>query len=218
MHKQEEEFLAAREAEIREAQMRGEMGQPYSAAMFGGQQKQNLVEWQLDFRPELEDIERLLRSDIIASDKDGNEVWVRNPNPDYVVFNDLGVNDIIRQIRMFLNKNKVLSNYGLEEIKPRVQMLGHELRALIYNNYENYGIDNEYKMNNYPIIVLTILDMIDSAYRRAINGEERRDLNQARVVQQNEPMMPQNINFYPGMEQQRRGVISRMMPWNWGKR
>lgn len=216
----DEEVLQAREAEIMAAEAAGARSpMPYSAAMFGGQQKQNLVEWQLDFRPELEDIERLLRSDILQYDpRDDTEHWVRNPDEAFVVFNPRGVNDIIREIRMFLNKNKVLSNYGIEEIRPRVQLLGHELRALIYNNYEHYGIDNDYKVNNYPIIVLTLLDMIDSAYRRAINGEERRDLNSARVVQQNDSaMLPnQTYNMYPQM-QQRKGTLSKMMPWNWGK-
>lgn len=215
--KSEDEILREYEAEIEAAKASGGGGYPYSAAMFGGQPKQNLVEWQLDFRPELEDIQRLLKCDVLMTDKDGNEVWVENPNKEYVVFNSLGVNDLIREIRMFLNKNKVLSNYDLEEIKPRVRILGHELRILIYNNYEAYGIDNDYKMNNYSIIVLTIIDMIDSAYRRAINGEERRDLNQARIVQQNEPMMPQNMNFYPQVMPQKRGILSKAMPWNWGK-
>jgi hypothetical protein len=214
---EEQRYLEQNEERLRLAEERADTAQNQSAAMFSGQSKQNLVEWQLDFRPELEDIERLLKCDIIKRDTDGNEYWVENPNEQNIVFNSLGVNDIIREIRMFLNKNKVLSNYALDEIKPRVKILGHEIRALIYNNYESYGIDNDYKMNNYPIVVLTILDMIDSAYRRAINGEERKDLNQARIVNQNEPMMPQNINMYPMMPQQRRGIISRAMPWNWGK-
>lgn len=218
MTEEEEQLLAQREQEIMAAQQAGMSGQVgYSAAMFAGAQKQNLVEWQLDFRPELEDIEHLLRCDIIVRDKDGQEHWSPNPNNNYIVFNSQGVNDIIRYIRMFLNKNKVLSFYKAEEIKPRVRMLGHELRCLILNNYEEYGMDTPYKQNNYSFMVLTITDMIDSAYRRAINGEERRDLNQARVVQQNEAMVPQNINFYPGSNQNKKGLISRAMPWNWGK-
>ena len=37
---------------------------------------------------------------------------------------------------MYLNKNKVLSNYTADEINVRLKMLGHELRSWIYNNYE----------------------------------------------------------------------------------
>lgn len=195
----DEEIIAEYERQIQAAQQQYSQSQPYSPAMFAGQQKQNLVEWQLDFRTELMDIERLLRSDVLIRDKDGNEIWIKNPNHNFVLFNELGVSDITREIRMFLNKNKVLSNYKLDEIKPRVKMLGHELRVLIYNNQEMYGMDNEYKRNNFSIVVLTLMSMIEDCYRRALNGEERRDLNQARIVNQSEPMMP--INNSPMMVQ-----------------
>lgn len=199
----------------REMQQKG-INVPYASAMFENTPKQNLVEWQLDFKYELEDIERLLRSDVLTRDRDGNEVWIRNSNPDNIVFNDLGVSDIIREIRMFLNKNKVLSNYALDEIKPRIKTVGHEIRMLIYNNYEMYGIDNEYKMNNYSMIVLTILSMIEDAYRRALNGEERRDLNQARVVNQTEPLMGGNqMGGYPMMGFAQPKKKSLLKPWTW---
>jgi len=97
---------------------------------------------------------------------------------------------------MYLNKNTILSNYNIEEIKIRTRMLGHELRALIFNNYERYGIDNDYKENNYSIMVITILAMVESAYRRALNGEASRDVNQSRIVQQTDS--PQNP--YPIMQ------------------
>lgn len=190
---------------------------PYgpSASMFSGAQKQNLVEWQLDFRMELIDIERLLRCDISTVDSENNTIWIKNPNKSKVFLNDLGVNDVIRGIRMFLNKNKVLSFYREEEIKPRIRMLGHELRGLIYNNAEMYGIDNEYKENNYAFAVLTILDMIESAYRRAINGEERKGLGEARIVQQNDSPQntPQNVNYYGGMNSQKRSKWYNPFTW-----
>ena len=185
---------------------------PYASAMFQNQPKSNLVEWQLDFKDELNDIQQFLRCDVIGKDENGNTAWVRNPNKEEVVFNDRGVNDIIREIRMFLNKNKVLSNYSIEEIKPRIRMIGHELRMLIYNNYEKYGMDNEYKMVNYSIMVITLLSMIEDSYRRAINGEERKDLNQARIVNQNEPLMGNPM--YPSMGGgQNKGWLSKLNPF-----
>jgi hypothetical protein len=184
---------------------------PYATAMFANAPKANLVEWQLDFKDELEDIQRFLRCDVIGKDRQGNLVWVKNPDEEAIVFNERGVNDITREIRMFLNKNKVLSNYGLEEIKPRIRMIGHELRMLIYNNYEKYGIDNEYKMCNYSIMVLTLLSMIEDSYRRAINGEERKDLNQARIVNQNEPIVQQG---YPQVSSsQGKSWLSKLNPF-----
>lgn len=218
---EEEKYISDIEAQNEQLSRMLEQQPAYptgAPTMFAGQAKQNLVEWQLDFRPELADIEHLLRSDVIKRDERGREYWDRNPNKTIVVLNELGVNDMLREIRMFLNKNQVLSNYDKEEIRQRVRMLGHELRALIYNNAERYGIDNEYKENNYPILVLTILNMIDASYRRSINGEERRDLNSARVVNQTDPIMQHNPYAMMGMPQQpKKGFISKMMPWNWGK-
>lgn len=209
------EMLEQYEREL--AQQQAAYGQqsavPYSSTMFGGQQKQNLVEWQLDFKPELEDIERLLRCDILVKDKDGNTVWARNTDESKIIFNDVGVNDILREIRMFLNKNKVLSNYGLDEIQPRIRMVGHELRMLIYNNYEAYGMDNDYKQNNFAIIIITLLSMIEDSYRRAINGEERKDLNQARIVNQNDPVMPQGMMYPMSVPQSKKKLWN---PFTWG--
>lgn len=192
----------------------GQLGSPYANQVFSGQNKQNLVEWQLDFKAELDDIARLLRCDVILKDRDGNDYWSPNPDKSRIIFNDIGVNDILREIRMFLNKNKVLSNYGAEEIKPRIRMIGHEIRALIYNNYEHYGMDNEYKMNNYSMVVLTILSMIEDSYRRAINGMERKDLNSARIVNQSEPIMQQMP--YGSLLAQSSPKKSIFKPWTWG--
>lgn len=188
---------------------------PNASPSFNQQQKPNLVEYQLSFNAELTDIERVLRCDMkVRDERTGKEQWVKNPNKDYVVFNELGVNDISREIRMFLNKNMVLSNYNEEEIKLRVRQFGHELRGLIFNNYEIYGIDNDYKMNNFAIIVISILQMVESAYRRSMGGEERRDLNQMRVVSQNEPLMPQNNGFGMMQMQSNKSILK---PWTWGR-
>lgn len=216
MNETEEKYLSDMEMQLQQAQQSSQQQMPYSAAMFGGGQKQNLVEWELDFRNELEDIERLLRCDVLFKDKDGNEMWIENPNKEYVLFNTLGVNDITREIRMFLNKNKVLSNYGIDEIKPRIKMLGNELRSLIYNNYERYGLDNEYKWNNYPIVVLTLISMIEDTFRRAIGGEGHKGLAESRFVTQNDnaQMPPQNFNIYGGGSQKKKSIWN---PFTWGR-
>lgn len=186
----------------------------YSSSMFGNQQKQNLVEWELDFSQELVDIERLLRCDVLLRDKDGNVDWIPNPDSKRIFMNDLGVNDVLRKIRLLVNKNKVLSYYSIDEITIRVRTIQHELRVLIYNNYEQYGIDNEYKMNNYSSSVLAIGSIIEDAYRRALNGETHKGLADQRLVTQNEPLNnPNNINnmYFPQQQKQR----SLFKPWTW---
>jgi hypothetical protein len=211
----EEAIMRQYEVELANAQQQAS-SIPYQAAMFGGQQKQNLVELQLDIKPDLENIERALRCDVLVMDeKQGREIWIRNPEQSRVFMNDLGVNDVIRMIIIMINKHKFLSNYREEEVSKRVKMIVTELRVLIYNNYEDYGIDNDYKMNNYSMMVIALNSMIEDAYRRAIKGAEHRDLNQNRLVTQNEMAQPQ-MSYSPMMPQQnsRKSIFK---PWTWGK-
>jgi len=219
MSEYDRQLLMQREQELAQAQAQQGMNNYANAqAMFGQGAKQNIVEWELDFSAELVNIERLLRCDVLARDENGNEVWLENPNKDAIFLNKRGVDDVLRQIILLINKNKVLSNYKADEIKERVKMIGHELRCFIYNNYLEYEIDNDYKMNNFSPIVLSILDAIEAAYRRALNGETHRGLSEARFVQQNEPLMPQGQNFNFMMQNQnKKGWLGKLNPFQWGK-
>ena len=185
----------------------------YASQMVGQSQKQNLIEYELDFSQELVEIARLLRCDIIKLDDQGNEYYAPNPDRSKVFLNDLGVNDILRKIKLLVNKGKILSNYTIEEIKERVRIIGHEIRAVIYNNYEQYEIDNEYKMNNYSMMVLSILFVVEDAYRRALAGETHKGLNEQRIVTQSESVNPQMP--YPMMMQGSK-KSSWLKPWSWG--
>jgi len=173
----------------------------YASSMFGGQ-KQNLIEWELDFSQELEDIERLLRCDIYVKDTKGNGQWIENPDVSKVFLNNLGVSDVLRKIKLLVNKNKVLSNYTIEEINKRVYIIVDELRVLIYNNHEKYGIrfDDEYKMNNFSSVVIDIGSIIEDAYRRALSGETHKGLNEQRLVTQNDPMVRFQQQQMPNMQ------------------
>jgi hypothetical protein len=166
----------------------------YSPTMFANpQSKMNLVEYELDFKPELESIERLLRCDVIMRDKDGNEFWIPNPDPSKRFFNEQGVNDFLRSLVVIVNKNKVLSTYSPDEVNDRVKQIKHEVRILIYNNYEEYGMDNDYKMNNYSMIVLAIGSIIEDTYRRALYGETHKGLAEQRLVTQNDSVQQQTV-------------------------
>jgi hypothetical protein len=182
----------------------------FASQAYGNQNKQNLVEWELDFKPELDDIARSLRCDVLKIDDQGNQYWIRNPSPERIFLNELGVNDVLRKIILLVNKNKVLSNYTIEEIRARVQQIGHEIRALIYNNYEAYGIDNDYKMNNYPSIVMDILDIIEGSYRRALSGETHKGLNEQRLVTQSDSLNARQ------QTQPQQNKVSWINPTTWG--
>ena len=212
MNKEEEALLKAYEQELTKAQQHKGNDNQYANLMMGNTQKQNLIEWELDFKPELEDIERLLRADILVRDKDG-ERWQENPDKSKVFFNDLGVADMIRNIMILVNKNKALSNYDYSEINARVKQIKHELRVLIYNNYETYGMDNDYKMNNYSMIVLSIGSIIEDVYRRAMNGETHKGLAEQRLVSQTEPLGNQGLYNMPQLSSSKKKWYN---PMSWG--
>jgi len=186
--------------QLAKAQQTNMNANTYANTMIGNQGKQNLVEWELDFKPELEDIERLLRCDILVRDKDG-EHWEKNPDSSRIFFNEMGVSDLIRNIIIIVNKGKALSFYDHDEINSRVRQIKHEIRVLIYNNYEDYGMDNDYKMNNYSFIVLSIGSIVEDVYRRAMNGETHKGLAEQRLVTQSDSVnqaqyqMPQVNNI-----------------------
>jgi hypothetical protein len=174
-----------------------------SPSMFAyNQQKQNLIEKELDFSEQLESIERLLRCDVITIDNEGNQYWILNPDKDSIFLNNKGVNDVMRFIRTIINPNKILSYYTIEEINERVRQFKHEIRMMIYNNYELYGMDSEYKWNYYPMAVLSIGSTIEDTYRRALNGETHKGMTEQRIVNQSEalsnnPYSPQNMPSQP---------------------
>ena len=126
-----EAVLNQYEQEMAMANAQQAQGMPYSPAMFGNSSKQNLIEWELDFKPELESVERLLRCDMLHRDKEGNEYWIPNPDPSKIFMNEQGVSDLIRNIIIIVNKNKALSNYNAEEINARVCQMKHEIRMII---------------------------------------------------------------------------------------
>ncbi len=210
----DEDYIKELDAQVFQARAReAQSSQGYATtAMYSQQQKPNLVEWQLSFN-EVEQIEHYLRNDIFIRGKNGqSDSWQPNPNKAEVYLNDKGVNDVLRTINMIINKNTVLSNYDKLEIKERMKVLAHELRQLIYRNQEAYEFDNEYKWNQYESIVMSLVRMAESSYRRALNGEERRDLNSARVVNQSEPISNGNQGM---MYQQMNRKKSVFKPWTW---
>jgi len=201
---EKEEIINAYEDALKEAQIQNNNPNGYQQMQYQ-EQKQNLIEFELDFSPELIEIARSLRCDILKMDDKGNESWQRNPNKGQIFLNELGVNDVLRKIYLLVNKNKVLSNYNIEEINFRVRMIGHEIRCLIYNNYERYEIDNSYKMNNFSSIVLDVLSIIEDAYRRALGGETHKGLAEQRLVSQSQNISPMQ-NIQPQMNKNKSSV------------
>jgi len=157
-------------------------------------QSPNLIQWQLDIEQELELIERLLRGHRLVRDKEGNQKWEEPEDEDEALFNEKGVQEVMKFVRMYINKNLLLSNFSEEQINIRVRQFGERLTRFIYLNYEDFGMDTYYKQKHFEMVVMNFTDMIESAYMRALNGGERRSLREARTVTQNESVNPYPMN------------------------
>ncbi len=186
---------------------------PFSApSMFQQEDNENLVKWQLDIKDELVRIEHLLRKHIPKTDKNG-DVYYIEPEEKDKLFNERGVNEILNLLAWYLNKNIILSNFSEEDINQRCKQFALFLKDFIFNNYQNFGLDNKDKIKHYPMVVMNVVNTVEAAYNRALNGGERESLRTARHVMQNEP-----LNAYgQGMAQQPRS-FSLFKPTTWIKR
>jgi len=179
--------------------------------MFQGENTDNLVKWQLDIKEELARIEHLLRKHVPKVDKNGN-MYYAEPEKGEQLFNETGVNEILNILAWYLNKNIILSNFDEKEVKQRCQQFSNFLTDFIFNNYQRFGLDTKEKIKHYPIVVMNIVNTVEAAYNRAINGGERESLRTARQVTQQEPIYNQ-----PYAPQEQNKKFSLFKPTTWGK-
>ncbi len=158
-----------------------------SSSQFAPTQNENLIRYQLDTDGILERIEHFLKGDKIKVDKDGG-VYYETPEDEDRNFNEYGVNEFMRIISMYLNKETFLSNYDEQRINEIIADLGDALNNFLYCNYEKIGMDTEFKVSKYTLIVLNILHTIESCYRRAIGGAEQMNIRTGRMITQSQPI------------------------------
>ncbi len=181
-----------------------------------GQSQSSIVEWQLDLSKEFELIHHQLRGHIIKrkpNSEGGGEYWAEPDDPEQKLLNEKGAQEVEKVIRNYLNKNTLLSNFDLKTINHRVGQFAHRLRRFIYLNYEEFGLDSDYKQKHFEMLVMNIVDMVESAYYRALNGGERQSLTSVRQIiqqetydgRQNQQMMPTQMNG------------TKLNPLNWFK-
>lgn len=168
--------------------------------LFNQENEQNLIQWQLDMREDLDRIYHLLQGHILKDDEEGNIVYIEPINPNLKPFNEFGVQIIMNIMAFYLNRNTILSNYDEQTINWKVLDFGYDLADLIFNRYDEMMItieteDEELikehlanKVKLFPMIHRELCDTIHSAYLRAYHGGERESLRTARTVTQNEPL------------------------------
>ena len=151
-------------------------------------QTQNLIEFQLETIEYLEKLRHHLAGDIEVIEKDGNRYFKRQDNDNLRVLNDLGVNNYMGILSGFIGKETFLSVYGEDRINELIGELGQLLRVETFSNAHLYGLNTEYKITQFTILVYRTLVFIENAYRRSIAGKERELTRESRMVIQNQPL------------------------------
>jgi len=193
-------------------QNRGDARQYSQQSAFSTARDDNLIKWQLELNDILERAEHILRGDV-PKYKDGHMIWEKNPNSENNPLNAHGVELILKTLSLYINRNTILSDYEDEEIREKVFDFGRELNNLIFMKYDEIGMDTEKKRKEYGMIVLEMKDLVHSAYKRALNGGERRSLREMINVQQSSQSFGtmQGGQFPMGMPQsQTRSILNPM--------
>jgi len=177
-----------------------------ATSAFQGQEDANLIQFQIDTAEMLNKIEHFLRGEYITTDPSGNEYWTKpmkkvldkNGKPmkdkdgkdieevdqSRILLNDYGVNLILSILGNYLDKNTILSYYDERRINEILADFADKLAEEIFNTYEKIGLDSDFKKTRYPLIVLTIVHTVESAYRRALHGKTMEDLNSSKIFTQ----------------------------------
>lgn len=146
------------------------------------QEEDNLIKWQLDVNDILNNLYHLLKGDKIKI-KDGNRIYeevIVEQQP----LSEEGVQDILREVHNYIQKNLLLSFYDAKQIDERVYQIGIILNDYMMDNYEKLGMDTEGKQERYELIVIAIVNNVDSAFKRALGGKERESLTKKTMVHQ----------------------------------
>ena len=158
-----------------------------NSSQFGSNiQNQNLIEFQLEAEEFKENLRHYIAGDEIETDKEGNVFYVPQKNEELKTLNPLGVSIVMRVISGYVTKQTFLSVYSEERINELIGELGQLLRVRIYANASQVGLNSEFKISDFSLLIFTILTFIENAYRRSIGGREREKIGESgiRIIQQ----------------------------------
>jgi hypothetical protein len=123
------------EERIKRIDLQNQFGQMSS---FPQVKEQNIIEYQLDLKEELDRIHHLLSGHHLGVNEESNEVWLEPQDDRLKIFSEYGVKQIMNIISFYINRNTLLSNYDEKTIMWKVRDFAIELSDLIFNRYEYF--------------------------------------------------------------------------------
>jgi len=173
---------------------------------------ENIMRWTLDLSEIMERAEHVLRGDKLVF-KEGNIIWKSPEQEDEQILNNYGIQEVMRILSMYVNRNTILSNYSLEEIQFKIYDFGKELSDLFFMKYEVFGWkDNLEKRKNYPMLMREMIDIVHSAYNRALGGKEREIAHSNYQINQSEQINPNGVNVNVNQPMREKSLLN---PTRW---
>jgi len=105
---------------------------------FINDKEQNIVQYQLDLKEELDRVQHLLSGHYIAIDTKGNEVWKEPEDDRLKIFSENGVKQLMNILSFYVNRNVILSHFTEEDVNTTMYHFSIEISDLIYNKYESF--------------------------------------------------------------------------------
>lgn len=130
--------------------------------------------WQLDVSDTLHEIEHLLRGEV--QDPRTKEWQARYDR----YMNDEGVAYMMQTLRIYLDRNHMLSNYSEDEIHEICGQVMLSVIEVLYMNYERFEIDK----SRLTSLVNIIDHTVQSTLKRAWGAQERTTLRESSIRQE----------------------------------
>lgn len=171
--------------------------QEYSPLPYGvsGGQSNDLVKWQLTTYDLLDEIEHRLRGEVFNHKEGKYEKKFER------LMTEEGINKIMNFLFSYVDKNSILTNFTMEDVRRLSKDARNALSELLAFNFVKWELNK----GDLTMIVVMIDEKIYAVLRRAFNDGERRHLNtvsqRSEIIRNDMPMQE-----YPA-SQHRGGIM-----------
>ena len=171
----------------------------------------DIARYQLELNDLLEQTEHILKGDIVIW-VNGAKDWDANPHPELNPLNSEGIRKVMLDLQNYINRHIILGDYDDDDINRIMKDYGKKVADLIFMKYEEMGMDNENKRQEYASIVMNVVNLVYGSYSRAKDGGERRSLREMINIQGNyqQQGMAGGQQMINGQAQKSRGILNPM--------
>jgi len=155
---------------------------PTQASSFSVRNNDDVAKLQLELNDILEQTEHILSGDVVVW-KNGKREWQSNPKPEENTLSKEGVRKIMLELQNYVNRHIIMGDYDIQDIKIIMKDYGKKLNNLIFMKYEELGMDNEAKRQEYASLCMNIVNLVYGSYSRAKDGQERDSLRKMMNIQ-----------------------------------